>query len=525
MPFHRGATLRILPLLALVFAALTLAAQSGNAGAVRGTVTDPSGAVIPNATVHLTNSVSGFDRTTTTDATGQFTFANVPFNPYNDRRLGQRLRSLQPEMSRFAPWWEPTSTWFCRLPAPRKPSPWNPRARMVEDTSTYHTDVDRDCSPRCRSKASLQASARWSPRPPPAFRPTPTASFTASATTPPTPSPSTASPSPTSRARSSPTSFPPTRFNPSKSSAARLRPNTATKPASSSLPLRAAARASPNPPAASTVPTAPSVRPPAASISPTAARNGATLLRPTASIPAAFSIRPSSPSSTTRATRRTSSTASITASPHADSVHLDLNYSRSWFQTPNSYDNLNVQNVVGGGTSANPIFGNVGNADQRSKIGTYNISPTYTRIISNDSVFNLGAFVRRDGYDYYPSGNPLADLGPSNLQTSSISQYRTLTNTGVHADYSYVKGVNNLKIGAQYEQTFLRENDDLGVVESTYNSPCVSSVDRQPAARLLQSRSPALARRVPERRAIFPCSRPTISPAAAPNTTTSATPT
>ncbi len=76
-------------------------------------------------------------------------------------------------------------------------------------------------------------------------------------------------------------------------------------------------------------------------------------------------------------------------------------------------------------------------------------------------------------YDYYPSGNPLADLGPSNLQTSSISQYRTLTNAGVHADYSYVKGINNLKIGAQYEQTFLREHDDLGVVDSTYDAPCV----------------------------------------------------
>ena len=64
----------------------------------------------------------------------------------------------------------------------------------------------------------------------------------------------------------------------------------------------------------------------------------------------------------------------------------------------------------------------MGNADQRSKIGTFNISPTYTRVISNNSVFNLGAFVRKDLYNYYPSGNPLADLGPSNLQTSSISQ-------------------------------------------------------------------------------------------------------
>ena len=102
-----------------------------------------------------------------------------------------------------------------------------------------------------------------------------------------------------------------------------------------------------------------------------------------------------------------------------------------------------------------------------------NISPTYTHVISNDSVFNVGAFIRRDGYGYYPSGNPLADLGP--IQTSSISQYRTLTNAGVHSDYSYVKGIHNLKIGAQYEQTFLREHDNLGVVDSTYNAPCVDS--------------------------------------------------
>src|ERR1700728_3398929 len=168
-----------------------------------------------------------------------------------------------------------------------------------------------------------------------------------------------------------------------------------------------------------------------------------------------------------------------TFTPH-DSVHLDLNYSRSWFQTPNAFDNLNVQNVISGGGSANPTFGSVGNADQHSKINTYNISPTYTHIIGNDSVFNLGVFARRDGYDYDPSANPLADLGPSNLQTSSIGQYRTLTNTGVHADYSYVKGVNNLKVGAQYEQTFLHESDNLGVVEATYNSPCVNSVTGVP---------------------------------------------
>jgi hypothetical protein len=158
-----------------------------------------------------------------------------------------------------------------------------------------------------------------------------------------------------------------------------------------------------------------------------------------------------------------------------DSVHLNLNYSRSWFQTPNAYDNLNVQNVISGGASANPIFGNVGNTDQRSKIGTFNIAPTYTRILGNNSVFNFGPYVRRDEYNYYPSGNPLADMGPPNLQNQTIAQNRSLTNAGVHTDVSYVKGINNIKIGANYSQTFLRENDTLGIVSSTFNSPCVDA--------------------------------------------------
>jgi len=38
-----------------------------------------------------------------------------------------------------------------------------------------------------------------------------------------------------------------------------------------------------------------------------------------------------------------------------DSIHVDLNYSRSWFQTPNSYDNLNVQNVVSAARAPAPL--------------------------------------------------------------------------------------------------------------------------------------------------------------------------
>jgi hypothetical protein len=153
-----------------------------------------------------------------------------------------------------------------------------------------------------------------------------------------------------------------------------------------------------------------------------------------------------------------------------DSVRLNVNVSRSWFQNPNSYDNLGVQNVVSGGASAAPAFGAVGDTDQKSKIVTFNVAPTYTRITSPNSVFNFGPFVRRDSYNYYPSGNPLADFGP--IQNQSISQARSLTNAGVHTDFSYVKGINTIKVGALYEHTFLRENDNLGLVNATFNSPC-----------------------------------------------------
>jgi Carboxypeptidase regulatory-like domain/TonB-dependent Receptor Plug Domain len=158
----------------------------------------------------------------------------------------------------------------------------------------------------------------------------------------------------------------------------------------------------------------------------------------------------------------------------ADAIHLNLNYSRSWFQTPNSYDNLNVQNVISGGTGPSPIFGDVGNTDQRSKIGTFDIAPTYTRTIGANALFNFGPYIRKDQYDYYPSDNPLADKGPVNLQNETIAQTRSLTNAGIHTDFSYVKGINNIKIGGNYSQTFLRESDTLGLVNSTFNSPCVN---------------------------------------------------
>ncbi len=64
-------------------------AQSGGSStSLAGTVTDPTGAVVANATVEIRNPVSGFGRTASTDSGGKFTIPNVPFNPYHPAGTG-----------------------------------------------------------------------------------------------------------------------------------------------------------------------------------------------------------------------------------------------------------------------------------------------------------------------------------------------------------------------------------------------------------------------------------------------------
>jgi carboxypeptidase family protein/TonB-dependent receptor-like protein len=143
----------------------------------------------------------------------------------------------------------------------------------------------------------------------------------------------------------------------------------------------------------------------------------------------------------------------------ANTFQLNLGFTRSWFQTPDSYDDLNIGAV-------DPTGNPVGPADQRSQIKTFNIAPSWTRLLNANSVFTFGTFVRRDQFNYYPSKNPFADFSP--IQSSTLAQDRSLTNAGLRSDISYTKGVHNLKVGATYQQTFLNENDTLGIVDPNY---------------------------------------------------------
>ena len=472
MPFNRGTILCFLPVFVLIFAAFSAAAQSGNAGAVRGTVTDPSGAVVPNATLHLTNASSGLDRTETTDAQGQFVFSNVPFNSY---RISVSVNGFVPVTRNVEIRSSVGTSLKLTLQVEGASSTVTVEATgdLVEDDPTFHTDVDRDLF----IKVPLESQSS-------------TLSSLVTLSTP-------------GVAADSNGLFHGLGDHASNSFSVDGQSITdqQSKVFSNQIPadsIQSIEVISGAPPAEYGGKTS--------LVIVATTRSGQGVTKPTGSINSSYGAFGSASAGFDMAyggknwgnfvevdgvnsgrfldppefavfhdkgnEQNVFDRVDYNFTP-SDSVHLDLNYSRSWFQTPNAFGNLDVQNVVSGGTSTSPVFASVGNTDQHSKIQTFNISPTYTRVLSANSVLNLGAYVRKDFYNYYPSGNPLADLGPATLQTSSISQSRTLTNAAAHSDFNYSKGIHTFKAGVVYGQTFLHENDNLGVVVATYDSPCM----------------------------------------------------
>jgi len=148
----------------------------------------------------------------------------------------------------------------------------------------------------------------------------------------------------------------------------------------------------------------------------------------------------------------------------ADSVHVNFQYTRSWFQTPNTIDNLNVG-------LTDPVTGApLPVQDQRAQIKTYNVAPVWTRLISSTTLLTVGAFVRHDQFNYYPSGNVFADgtgLIPGG-SSATLNQNRKLTNAGLRSDLSYVKGAHNIKVGGTFQHTFLTEDFNFGITDPNF---------------------------------------------------------
>ena len=67
----------------LILAACAIHAQIAGTGNIQGTVTDITGAVVPNATVTITDTASDVAHVTQTNNAGVFLFPNVGISTYN----------------------------------------------------------------------------------------------------------------------------------------------------------------------------------------------------------------------------------------------------------------------------------------------------------------------------------------------------------------------------------------------------------------------------------------------------------
>ena len=457
LAFFKKARALALPLI-VIFASTLTNAQSGNSTSINGTVLDPSGAVVSNATVEIHNPVSGFSRTVTTDAAGKFTVPNVPFNPYHLNVTGKGfiaytqdvdVRSIVPV----------TLTINLKVAGNTETVTVEANgADLLENTSTFHTDVDRglfDKMPLESQSSSVSSLVTLS--------------------------------SPGIAADSNGL-FHGMGDHAENSFVVDGQPITdqQSKVFSNQIPLDSVASMeviSGAPPAEYGEKTSVVIN--------ATTRSGQGLTTPTGSLTSSYGSFGTSTvgfnlgyggqqwgnfiSASGLNTGRFLDTPEFTPIhakgneenifdridyrlSTADSVQVNLGFTRSWFQNPNSFDNvLHLGQTDPSGNPLNPT-------DQRSQIRTFNIAPSWTRLINANSVLTLGAFVRHDQYNYYPSHNLFDDL--SAIQQETVAQDRTLTNAGLRASWSYIKGAHNIKVGATYQQTLLNENDNLGIIDT-----------------------------------------------------------
>jgi len=482
LAFYKKSLRAALMLVSLSLALNVHAQSGGSSGSITGTVLDPTGAVVPNATVEINNPVSHYDRSTKTDASGNFSLTNIPFNPYHMTVSAEGFAKTAQDV-------DVRSAVGVNLKVNLQVSSSTTTVTvtdagdLVENDSTFHSDLDRSAF----EKIPLESS---------------TSSLSSAVTL------STPGISADSNGLFHPLGdHAETSFSVDGQSIT----DQQSKVFSNQIPLDSVQSMEVidgAPPAeyggktslviVATTRSGQGVTTPKGSVTTSYGSFGTTNLAAEVAYggknwgnfisanglnTGRFLDPPESTILHDKGNEQNLFDRVDYQLSTADSIHLNFGYSRSWFQTPNSLDaeyatpwsglnGIEPQMAVFSGTGPNGNI--VGPTDQRSKIGTFNIAPSWTRVLTSNSVFTLGAFVRRDDYNYYPSSNPFADLGPPSLQRQSVGQHRTLTNTGLRSDVSYAKGVNNIKAGVTYAQTFLNENDYLGIVDPTYNAPCIT---------------------------------------------------
>ena len=79
---NRGMRYALVAFFLLILSGPRVMAQTASTGAIKGTVTDASNAVVPNATVIATNLGTAVARTATTGSDGSFTISLLPLGDY-----------------------------------------------------------------------------------------------------------------------------------------------------------------------------------------------------------------------------------------------------------------------------------------------------------------------------------------------------------------------------------------------------------------------------------------------------------
>jgi hypothetical protein len=455
---------RFIAIFALIFIAAAVWAQSsGNSGSINGTVVDPTGAVVANATIEIHNPVSGFDRSTTTDAAGRFDFTNIPFNNYHLTVTADGFANYVQDV-------EPRSavpvTVAITLQVSGSMTTVNVNAEggdLIENDPSAHTDVDKGAFDRLPLESASSSLSSAITLYTPGIAADSNGSFH-------------------SLGDHAENSF---------SIDGQNITDQQSKVFSNQIPLdsiQAMEVIEGAPPAEYGGKTSLIIN--------VTTQSGQGETTPHGTVTASYGSFGTANAGFTIGyggqkwgnfiSANGLNTGRFLDPPEfavmhdkgneenlfdrvdyqlttADSIHLNFSYTRSWFQNPNSFDqqfhDVNGVPLTEPGTTT-PL----GATDQVSQIKTFNIAPTWTRLLSSNLVFTLGGFVRRDQYNYYPSANGFNDFSPD-LQGQTVVQNRKLLNAGLRSNVAYVKGIHNLKIGATYDHTFLDEVDGIGIVD------------------------------------------------------------
>jgi hypothetical protein len=433
--------------LAISVAPVSAKAQALNAGTVTGIVTDPNSAVVPNATVTIANAITGYTRTTTTDAEGAFRFSDVPPNNYQLKASAPGFSSEQQSLAVRTS--VPISV---KIPlavssASETVTITSDTAQALENTSTTHTDVDQSLITRLPVRSVGSGLSDVVTLAAPGVVADSNGFF---------------HPLGDHAQTSYSIDNQPVSDQQSKAFSTQLPPNaiqsmeiiTGSTPAEygdkTSLVVNAITKSGLN------------QKKPTGGFSTTYGTFGT--IGQDASLAYGNAKAGNFITFNFERSRRFLDTPEFTVlhdkgsagsifdridySPNSkDTFHLNLFFARNSFQTPNQFD----QQALG--------------QDQRQLVHSVNIAPGYVHIFSATSVLSVNPYYRLDNVKYFASPNPFSD------QTMTFSQSRRLNNAGVKADLSYVKGRNNAKFGVQLSHTFLTESFKFGITDPNFNDP------------------------------------------------------